>query len=74
LGPVMDHQSSYGGQGGVPSPMGRNGHQSTDANGKAVYRNRQEELRDPDFHRPARWDWGSQTVPASLLLAIEGGG
>ena len=56
MGPVMDHQATYGGQGGLPTPipLGRGGFPSTDANGKAVYRNRQEEMRDPDFHRP-RW-------------------
>jgi len=56
LGPIMDHQSPYGGQGGMPGPvpLGRGGHPGMDPNGKAVYRNRQEEMRDPDFHRP-RW-------------------
>ena len=28
--------------------------QSLDANGKAIYRNRQEELRDPDYQRSGR--------------------
>ena len=56
MGPVMDHQAAYGGQGGLPTQtsLGRGGYPSMDANGKAVYRNRQEEMRDPDFHRP-RW-------------------
>lgn len=55
MGPVMDHQAAYGGQGGLPTQasLGRGGpYPSMDANGKAVYRNRQEEMRDPDFHRP----------------------
>ena len=39
--------------GGVSNPFGM-GSQALDANGKAIYRNRQEELRDPDYQRSGR--------------------
>jgi len=68
LGPIMDHQSPYGGQGGMPGPvpLGRGGHPGMDPNGKAVYRNRQEEMRDPDFHRPRSGQHLSGMHPAEL--------
>ena len=42
--------------------------QGLDANGKAIYRNRQEELRDPDYQRSGRYEW---RLADRLLLTKE---